>query len=154
MKLTRTGQTDIPGTGVNVTSLSTLTCGFDVTGRTPGQWNVVVTNPDGQSGTLVGGLGILLPASVQSLGAGIRSALDPAMTMASSRYRFKFWGKATVIDLNTIQLDDGSSDTIRVTAQGHTGIADGHFACAVGTLITTPDGPILLSSADQVSVLD
>jgi len=119
-----------------------------------GQWNVVVTNTDGQSGTLERGFGVVLPASVPSLGTCIRSAFDPIMTGACSKYRFKLWGKATVIDSNTIQLDDGSTDAIRITAPGHTGIANGHFAYAVGTLITSPEGPILLSSSDQVLALD
>ena len=76
------------------------------------------------------------------------------MTGARSKYRFKFWGRATVIDPNTIELDDGSANTIKVIAPGHTGIGDGDFASAVGTLTTSAEEAILLSSSSQVSALD
>jgi len=154
VKLTRAGQSDITGTPVSVSSLSTLTCSFDLTGKAVGQWDVVVTNTDGQSGALRGGLAVVLPVSAPCCGAAIRSASDPIATSACGRYRFKFWGRATVIDQNTIQLSDGSAKTIRVTAPGHTGIVSGGFACAEGTLTTSAGEPILLSSSDQVRALN
>jgi hypothetical protein len=153
VKLTRAGQTNIGAFNVNVTSLASLTCSFNLTGKALGQWDVVVTNTDGQSGTLVNGFAVVLPTSAPCYGAAIRSAFDPIMTSACSTYRFRFWGKATAIDLNTIQLDDGSTETIKVIAPGYTGIA-GHFASAVGTLTTSPGEPILLSSSDQVHALN
>lgn len=154
VKLTRAGQPDITGTSVSVTSLSTLTCSFNLTGKALGQWNVVVTNTDGQSGTLENGFAVVLPTSAPSCGTAIRSAFDPIMTTACSKYRFKFWGKATVIDPNTLQLDDGSTKTLRVVAPGHGISSPGHFASAVGTLSTLAEDPILLSSSDQVRALD
>jgi hypothetical protein len=153
VKLTRAGQSDIMGTSVSVTSLSTLTCSFNLTGKALGQWNVVVTNTDGQSGTLENGFAVVLPTSAPSYGTAIRSALDPIMATACGNYRFKFWGKATVLDTNTIQLDDGSPNTIKVIAPGH-GITPGHFASAVGTLTTSAGEPVLLSSSSQVRALD
>ncbi|HCE98937.1 MAG TPA: hypothetical protein DER10_10635 [Elusimicrobia bacterium] len=41
--LTRDGYADIPATGVNVVSSTRITCAFDLSGKTTGQWNVVVT---------------------------------------------------------------------------------------------------------------
>ncbi len=55
VKLTRSGQSDINATNVVVVSSSQITCDFDLTGAAAGQWNVVVTNPDSQSGTLPNG---------------------------------------------------------------------------------------------------
>ncbi len=55
VKLTKLGQMDIPGTSVTVVNSNTVTCDFDPTGAATGQWNVVVTNPDSQSGTLPNG---------------------------------------------------------------------------------------------------
>jgi hypothetical protein len=52
VKLTKAGASDITGTSVTVPNLSTLTCCFDLIGNAPGPWDVVVTNPDGLSGTL------------------------------------------------------------------------------------------------------
>jgi len=51
VKLTRTGQADVAASGVEVVS-DTIKCRFALDGLAAGQWNVVVTNPDGQSATL------------------------------------------------------------------------------------------------------
>ncbi len=58
--LTRAGQTPIPATGVNVDNATHITCTFNlsVPGDATGAWDVVVTNPDNQTGTLVGGFTI------------------------------------------------------------------------------------------------
>ena len=58
VKLTRGGATDIAATNVTVVSATKITCRFDPTDAPRGQWNVVVTNPDGQSGTLANGFGV------------------------------------------------------------------------------------------------
>lgn len=55
VKLTKTGQPDINATGVAVVSAGQITANFDLTGTATGAWNVVVTNPDAQSGTLSNG---------------------------------------------------------------------------------------------------
>jgi hypothetical protein len=52
VKLTRTGSPAIDGTSVNVVSPTTMTCTFIIPANaTSGSWNVMVTNPDGQSYT-------------------------------------------------------------------------------------------------------
>lgn len=50
VKLTRAGCTNVGAFNVSVTSLSSITCKFNLAGKAPGQWDVVVTNTDGQSG--------------------------------------------------------------------------------------------------------
>lgn len=55
VKLTKTGENDIPGTNVTVVSAEKITCRFDLNGKATGQWDVVVTNDDNQSGTLSAG---------------------------------------------------------------------------------------------------
>jgi hypothetical protein len=55
VKLTRSGRPDIIAASVVVASSAQITCTFHLTGATAGQWNVVVTNPDAQSGTLTNG---------------------------------------------------------------------------------------------------
>jgi hypothetical protein len=55
VKLTRAGASDIVGTHVTVGGGgSVLTTSFDLTGATPGVWNVMVTNPDTTSVTRAG----------------------------------------------------------------------------------------------------
>ena len=62
VKLTRSGQSDIPGTSVDVASSTSLTCNFNLSGAKTGTWNVVVINKDGQSATLAGAFTITYPA--------------------------------------------------------------------------------------------
>ena len=55
VRLTRSGYNNISATGVSVISPTKITCTLPITGKEPGQWNVVVINPDGQSGTITNG---------------------------------------------------------------------------------------------------
>jgi PKD repeat protein len=66
VKLTRSGQPDIPGTPVDVTSSSKITCEFNLSDAQTGTWNVVVANNDGQSATLAGSFTITYPAPTLS----------------------------------------------------------------------------------------
>ncbi|MFH1149073.1 MAG: NosD domain-containing protein, partial [Actinomycetota bacterium] len=61
VKLTRGGQADINATNVVVVSGSRITCDLDLSGRAVGTWNVVVTNHDGQTGTLTDGFDVQYP---------------------------------------------------------------------------------------------
>jgi PKD repeat protein len=49
VKLTRPDAPDIPATGVAVVNAGKITCNFNLAGAKVGLWNLVVTNPDGQS---------------------------------------------------------------------------------------------------------
>jgi hypothetical protein len=64
VKLTKTSQPEILGAGVSVVSSSTITCTFDLTGVVTGTWDVVVTNPDAQGGTLTDGFTVRAPSHV------------------------------------------------------------------------------------------
>jgi subtilisin family serine protease len=59
VRLTRAGQANINATNVVVVSATKITCNFNLTGAANGQWNVMVTNPDGQSGTLSNGFEVV-----------------------------------------------------------------------------------------------
>jgi PKD repeat protein len=61
VRLTRTGQPDIVATGVSVISSSKIACTFDLAGRAAGAWNIVVMNPDEQSGVLPQGFTVKNP---------------------------------------------------------------------------------------------
>ncbi len=52
VKLLKTGEGDLAGTSVVIVSSSKITCIFDITGKTPGIWDLTVVNDDNQSGTL------------------------------------------------------------------------------------------------------
>lgn len=55
VKLSKTGAPDIVATSVNVLGFTQIACRVDLTGASAGQWDIVVTNPDGQSGKLANG---------------------------------------------------------------------------------------------------
>ena len=52
VKLTKTGYPAIQATGPTVSSATKIDCTFKLTGAEKGVYNVMVTNPDGQSGSL------------------------------------------------------------------------------------------------------
>ena len=53
IQLTRAGQSAIPGTGVSVSSSTLINAvTFNLSTAFEGSWNLVITNPDGQAGTL------------------------------------------------------------------------------------------------------
>ncbi|WP_245920428.1 PKD domain-containing protein [Methanospirillum stamsii] len=47
--LNLTGQPDIYATNIDVQSSEFITCNFPITGKIPGQWDIIVTNPDGRT---------------------------------------------------------------------------------------------------------
>lgn len=65
LRLTKAAQADINATDLVAASSAALSAAlFDLSGAATGQWNVVVANPDGQSGTLANGYSVLtLPAA-------------------------------------------------------------------------------------------
>jgi len=76
VRLIRTGQADIVGTSVAVTSASKMSCDVDLTGKAVGTWSVVVTNPDGSQGTLANGFTVR-SASVPPTVTGISPSMAP-----------------------------------------------------------------------------
>jgi hypothetical protein len=58
VNLTKAGELNITATGVTVVDPTKVTCSFDLNGQPVGFWDVVVTNPDGQEGSLMGGFEI------------------------------------------------------------------------------------------------
>ena len=61
VRLTLAGQSDIIATSVAVPAPASITCTFDLTGKASGQWDVAVTNSDGQTGTLAAGFKVETP---------------------------------------------------------------------------------------------
>jgi hypothetical protein len=59
VKLTKASQPDINATNVVRVSPTQITCDLDLSGKTTGLWNVVVTNPDAKSATLTNGFEVV-----------------------------------------------------------------------------------------------
>jgi hypothetical protein len=65
VKLTKPGQSDINGTGVDVYNSGFITCTFDLTGVVGGAWDVMVTvNGAEHTGTLDVGFGVFNPGPI------------------------------------------------------------------------------------------
>jgi len=61
--LAKSGQTNISTSSSSFSSSTLMTCAFDITSKTAGTWNVILTNPDGQSATLTNGFEIRNPTN-------------------------------------------------------------------------------------------
>nr|WP_320161599.1 PEGA domain-containing protein [uncultured Methanoregula sp.] len=61
--LAKSGQTNISTSSSSFSSSTLMTCTFDITSKTAGTWNVILTNPDGQSATLTNGFEIRNPTN-------------------------------------------------------------------------------------------
>lgn len=59
VNLSKSGQGDIPGTNLTITD-SQITGTFDLTDQATGKWDVVVTNPDTQTGRLTNGFTVTM----------------------------------------------------------------------------------------------
>jgi hypothetical protein len=62
VRLSKFGQADVNATDVDVVSNAKITCVLDLAEAVSGAWDVVVTNPDGQSGTLPDGFVVTSPS--------------------------------------------------------------------------------------------
>lgn len=62
VKMSKMGEPDILATGITVVSPSKITCTFNLAGVKTGLWNIVVRNPDDQTGTLSNSFTVENPA--------------------------------------------------------------------------------------------
>jgi hypothetical protein len=77
--LTKSGETNIVTMSSPSVSATQITCNFDITSKTTGNWNVIVTNPDSQSSTLSNGFEIRSPATAITL-----SSITPSSAINDS----------------------------------------------------------------------
>ena len=64
VSLQKSGETPIAATNVTVVSTSKITADFNLTGAAIGDWDVVVVNPDGMTGTLADGFAVQGPPPI------------------------------------------------------------------------------------------
>lgn len=90
LTLKRAGYPDIAATGVVLVSSNLITGNLNLLTATPGLWDVVVTNSDGQSGTLTGGFMVRNPTpAVTSItpNTGIRGWTVSVTNLAGNNFR-------------------------------------------------------------------
>ncbi len=139
VRLTRSGSADIVATNVVVVSPTKITCQFAVPSTAAtGAWNVVVTNPNGQSGTLLNRFTVaIFPSVTLSTGTfqvpNVGGTVSVPIVLSSapgglSGYRF------------TVRLSDPSIGTITaVTFPDWTGLKSSS---------ALPSGQVVLQGVD------
>jgi len=140
VKLTKLGQPDINATNGTVVVVSTnqITCILPISGASTGAWNVMVINPDSQSGTLTNGFNVTVDLtapvgvpSTPSAGALYSTAGDVTFT----------WGQGGASDPESgisgydlqVGIDAASDASIfngdagNVFSKAFTGLAEGTY---------------------------
>ncbi len=118
VKLTKSGEADISGTSVNLVNSTSLTCSFDLSGKTVGDWNLVVTNTDSKTTTLSNGFAVTLPA--------------PAITSTTPASALNN-GDAS-ITISGINFVNGA--TVKLTLSGQSDVAGTNVSFVNATTIT------------------
>jgi len=89
VKLMRAGYASIYATGVSVASPTTIDCVFRLSRAEKGSYNLVVTNPDGQSDTMVGAFTITDPVPVISGVIPNEGAINDVLSLTINGQNFK-----------------------------------------------------------------
>lgn len=100
-KLMRPGYTPIHATAVSVSSATTIDCAFSLFKAEKGSYNLVVTNPDGQSDTKVGAFTITDPIPVISGVSPSQGAINGVLSLIINGQNFKEAVKVSIIKSST-----------------------------------------------------
>jgi len=129
VKVSRSGHTDIFATNVSVSSSNKITCTFDLTGKSSGAWTVIVTNPDGQSGSLASAFTISIAApTISSItpSSGLNNAsilnitnLSGSNFRAGAAVKLSMVGQSDIIAGNTV-VESASKITCQFNLLGKT----------------------------------
>jgi len=109
--LMKSGSTNITATSVSVVSASQITCSFDIAGKSAGYWNVVITNPDGQSATLTNGFEIKNPSATVTL-----SSITPNSGVVNNTVTITDLSGSGFLNTATIRLKRDNYNDILGTA--------------------------------------
>jgi len=100
-KLMRAGYAPIYATGVSVSASTTIDCVFSLSNAEKGSYNLVVTNPDGQSDTRVGAFTITDPVPVISGVSPREGAINDVLSLTIQGQNFKEGVKVSFIKSST-----------------------------------------------------
>ena len=101
------GTTTIAATSVNAISSTQITCTFSLAGAATGAWDVVVTNPDGQTATLSSGFTVTTTGRVNS----IKEDMSKAGSVMQFRYIEPYAGSIT---LNNVPITLNNGDIVKM----------------------------------------
>ena len=114
-KLMRAGYPSITATGVSVSSSTSIGCTFGLSGADEGKWNVMVTNPGGQSDTKTGAFSIgQAPPIFTSISPNTAGLNTTQLGITILGLNFHDGAKVTFVQ-DTATLDCVNAMTIDVT---------------------------------------
>jgi len=127
-KLVRAGYPSITATGLSVSSSTSISCNFRLSGFDEGSWNVVVTNPGGQSDTLMGAFSIgQAPPILTGVSPNTAEIGDTLKKITINGQNFKEGVKVTFVQ-GTSELNCGTPtfiDTTKISCTLNVRILDG-----------------------------
>jgi hypothetical protein len=123
VKLTKAGESDIPATNVIIVSSTQITCTFDITNKTAGNWNIVISNIDGQSGALSNGFEIKSAYASQTI-----TSITPFLGSSST-------GTVSITDLKGTGFVSGIT-SVKLTKDGESSITATDVSIVSSTKIT------------------
>jgi len=101
VKLSRPGYTAIYATGVSVSSATTIDCTFNLAKAEKGSYNLIVTNPDGQSDTKTGAFIITDPIPIISGVSPRQGAINDVLSLTINGKNFKEGVKVSFVKGST-----------------------------------------------------
>ena len=130
----------VTGTSVAWLSSTQMTCTFDLTNKTAGLYNVVVTNPDGSFGTLANGFTVISPPIVASISPTFSTTIGgTSVTITGTGFT-----GATAVNFGTTAVTSFTIDSdTQITATSPAGSAG-----TVDITVMGPYGTSATSSAD------
>jgi hypothetical protein len=141
VKLSKSGNPDIVATSVQVSGGTDITCTLPIpVTSTPGAWDVVVTNPDGQSATYTNIFSVHYDPSVaatssgSSGGSGMISSIDPITEPASGDYPITIVGSNFLDGITATLKKSGKPDiTARTCIRSDTTRMQCYFNIPLGS---------------------
>jgi hypothetical protein len=147
IRLTRSGQSDIVATNVLYNSAGSVSFDLNLSGAATGQWNVVLTNPDGGTTTLSNGFTVdppPPPPTVTNVSSTTgNGTYGPGQTVAIT---VQFSSAVTVTGVPQLTLETGASDAV-VNYAGGSGTPTLTFSYLVAVGHSTGDLDYLSTSA-------
>ena len=114
-KLTRAGYQSIPATGLSVSSSTSISCNFRLSGADEGSYNVIVTNPGDQSDTLMGAFSIgQAPPFLTGVSPNTAEIGDTMKKITINGQNFKEGVKVTFVQ-GTSEINCGTPNFIDTT---------------------------------------
>ncbi|MBZ5554703.1 MAG: putative Ig domain-containing protein [Acidobacteriia bacterium] len=140
VKLSKSGQSDIGGTGFTLSNSTQLSTGsLNISGAVPGQWDVVVTDPDGQSGTRAGGFTVNSPPPPNPV-PSISSISPPSVSAGSATFTLTVNG-SNFIGASMVQVNGNTRTTTFASSSQISAQIPSSDVTITGSLIITVFNP-------------